>query len=87
MKQNLQGRGLDARKKMRGETEIAVELAGDRRSWIAVVLHTGFRSQVHFVEFLRQSVLGVLRSSCTIRSGPLGSTPVKDVGALRGNGA
>jgi hypothetical protein len=61
MSQNLQGRGLDVRKRMRGETEIAVEVAGNRSSWIAVALHSDFRSQVHFVEFLRQSVLGVFQ--------------------------
>ena len=45
------GCGLDDGKRIWGETEIAVEVAGDRRSWIAVALHTDFRSQVHFVEF------------------------------------
>jgi hypothetical protein len=48
-------------KKDVGDTEIAVEVAGDRRSRIAVALHTDFRSQVHFVEFLRQSIFGVFQ--------------------------
>jgi hypothetical protein len=49
MRQNLQGGRLDVQKRMRGETEIAIELAGDRRRGITVALHTDFRSQVHFV--------------------------------------
>jgi hypothetical protein len=74
MSQNLQGRGLGDRKRIWGDIEIAVEVAGDRRSWIAVALRTDFRSQVHFVEFLRQSIFGVFqryRLRAVIRSSRL----------------
>jgi hypothetical protein len=57
----LQGRGLDDRNRIWGDTEIAVEVAGDRCSWIAVAMHTDFRIQVHCVEFSRLSVFEVFQ--------------------------
>jgi hypothetical protein len=53
--QNLQGRGLKNRKKF-GAAEVDVEVAGDRRSQIAVALNTDFRSRCHLVEFLWHTV-------------------------------
>jgi hypothetical protein len=39
-----------------GAAEVDVEVAGDRRSQIAVALNTDFRSRCHLVEFLWHTV-------------------------------
>jgi hypothetical protein len=38
-----------------------VEVAGDHRSHAAVALNTGFCSECHLIEFLRQSDFGVFQ--------------------------
>jgi hypothetical protein len=62
MSQNLQGRGLENRRKIWGEnTEVDVQVAGDHRSRIAMALNTHFRSECRLDEFLLQFVFGVFQ--------------------------
>jgi hypothetical protein len=59
--QNLQRRGLENRKKIWGDAEVDVEVAGGYRSCIAGALSTDFRSECHLDEFLLQSGFGVFQ--------------------------
>jgi hypothetical protein len=76
--QNLQGRGLKNRKKF-GAAEVDVEVAGDRRSQIAVALNTDFRSRCHLVEFLWHTIYPSIKLVESVRNGyvfaRLGSSP------------
>jgi hypothetical protein len=57
----LQGLVREHRRKIWGDTEVGVEVAGDHRSHAAVALNTGFCSECHLIEFLRQSDFGVFQ--------------------------
>ena len=48
-------------KKIWGDAEVDVEVAGDHRSRIVVALSTDFRSECHLDEILLQSVFGVFQ--------------------------
>jgi hypothetical protein len=50
-----------ASKKDLGGAEVGVEVAGDHRSYAAVALNTGFCSECHLIEFLRQSDFGLFQ--------------------------
>ena len=66
-------------KKKFGAAEVHVELAGDRRSQIAVALNTDFRSRCHLVEFLWHTVYPSIMLVESVRNGyecaRLGSSP------------
>jgi hypothetical protein len=57
----LQGLVRDNRRKIWGDAEVGVEVAGDHRSHAAVALNTGFCSECHLIEFLRQSDFGLFQ--------------------------
>jgi hypothetical protein len=47
----LQGLVREHRRKIWGDAEVGVEVAGDHRSHAAVALNTGFCSEFHLIEF------------------------------------
>jgi hypothetical protein len=57
----LQGVVREHRRKIWGDAEVGVEVAGDHRSHAAVALNTDFCSECHLIEFLRQSEFGLFQ--------------------------